>query len=258
VIAAGRSKRPGAGWPHVEPATSEELESCPFDAGREDLTPPETLTIGDPWRVRVVPNLYPAFERQEVVVHSPEHVRSLAELDDAQVGLVAEAWRQRREAEPAGYLHAIVNEGKAAGGSLAHSHSQLVWLPGPPPAIMEERGEPEYEHVVLARENVVAVCPHAGRVPYEMLVEPREPEADAWTSGLLPVALQIVAELLRRLHVVCDGPVPVNVWLHTGRRWHLEVFPRLTVLAGIELGAGVYVNTVSPEEAASQLREAAS
>ena len=138
MIAAGRSKRPGASWPHVEPATQEELDSCPFDAGREDRTPPETLTIGDPWRVRVVPNLYPAFERQEVVMHSPEHVRSLAELDDEQVGLVAEAWRQRREAEPAGYLHAIVNEGKAAGGSLAHSHSQLVWLPGAPPLVTAE------------------------------------------------------------------------------------------------------------------------
>jgi galactose-1-phosphate uridylyltransferase len=58
----------------------DELEKCPFCAGREDRTPPETLRVGDPWRVRVVPNLYPAFERQEVVVHTPRHARSLAEL----------------------------------------------------------------------------------------------------------------------------------------------------------------------------------
>jgi UDPglucose--hexose-1-phosphate uridylyltransferase len=257
VIAAGRSKRPGASWPHLEPTTREELDSCPFCAGREDRTPPETLTIGEPWRVRVVPNLYPAFDRQEVVVHAPEHVRSLAELDDGQLAFVAEAWRRRREAEPAGYLHALVNEGKAAGGSLAHSHSQLVWLAGPPPAVTAERGEPEDQHVVLERDGVVAVCPTAGRVPYEMLVEPRAPEGDAWSSALLPVALQVVAELLRRLHTVCEGPVPVNAWLHTGKRWHFEVFPRLTVLAGIELGAGIYVNTLPPEEAARELREAA-
>ncbi len=49
----------------------------------------------------------------------------------------------------------------------------------------------------------------------------------------------------------------MNAWLHTGRRWHIEVVPRLTVLAGIELGAGIYVNTVAPEEAAEQLRESA-
>jgi UDPglucose--hexose-1-phosphate uridylyltransferase len=256
VIAAGRSKRPGATWPQVEPATPEELDSCPFCGGREDRTPPETLTLGDPWRVRVVPNLYPAFERQEVVIHAQEHVRSLAELDDDQVGLVAEAWRRRREAEPAGYLHALVNEGRAAGGSLAHSHSQLVWLPGPPPAVTAERGEPDRDHVVVERAGLVATCPRAGRVPYELLIEPATAEPDVWTSDLLPAALQLLADLLRRLHDVCGGPVPLNAWLHAGTRWHLEVFPRLTVLAGLELGAGIYVNTLPPEEAARELRAA--
>ena len=241
----------------MEPPTQDELDSCPFCAGREDRTPPETLTIGEPWRVRVVPNLYPAFERQEVVVHAPEHVRSLAELGDEQAGLVAEAWRRRREAEPAGYLHALVNEGSAAGGSLAHSHSQLVWLPGPPPAVAGERGEPDRDNVVVERGGLVATCPRAARVPYELLIEPADPEPDAWSSELLPAALQLLADLLRRLHAVCAGPIPVNAWLHTGRRWHLEVFPRLTVLAGIELGAGIYVNTLPPEEAAQELREAA-
>jgi UDPglucose--hexose-1-phosphate uridylyltransferase len=181
-------------------------------------------------------------------------VRSLAELDDEQIGLVAEAWRRRREAEPAGYLHALVNEGKVAGGSLAHSHSQLVWLAGPPPAVTAEHGTPDHDNVVVERGGLVATCPRAGRVPYELLIEPVEPEPDAWTSELLPGALQLLAELLRRLHGVCEGPVPVNAWLHTGTRWHLEVFPRLTVLAGIELGAGIYVNTLPPEEAAAQLR----
>jgi UDPglucose--hexose-1-phosphate uridylyltransferase len=184
-------------------------------------------------------------------------VRSLAELDDEQLGLVAEAWLRRREAEPAGYLHALVNEGKAAGGSLAHSHSQLVWLPEPPPAVAKERGEPDRDNVVVERGGLVATCPRAGRVPYELLIEPVTPAPDAWSSGLLPTALQLLADLIRRLHVICDGPIPLNAWLHTGTRWHLEVFPRLTVLAGIELGAGIYVNTFAPEVAAKQLRETA-
>ena len=103
VYAPGRSGRPGAWLPEVEPVTEQELESCPFCAGREDRTPPQTLVLGDPWRVRVVPNLYPAFERQEVVIHTPEHIRSFAELDDDQIELVAEAWEQRRASEPDGF-----------------------------------------------------------------------------------------------------------------------------------------------------------
>jgi UDPglucose--hexose-1-phosphate uridylyltransferase len=255
VIAPGRAKRPGAGWPLVESPTPEELDSCPFCRGREDRTPPEVLTLADPWQIRVVPNLYPAFERQEVV-HTPDHVRTIAELGDEQLALVAEAWRLRREAEPNGYLHALINEGKAAGGSLAHSHSQLVWLPETPPAVADERAGAFDGEPVLERDGVAAILPRAGRVPYEALIAPTETEDDAWSSEHLAVALQVLAELTRRLHAIGGGPIPLNAWLHTGAAWHIEVFPRLTVLAGIELGAGLYVNTVAPEDAARQLHGA--
>ena len=48
------------------------------------MTPPQTLVLpeeGD-WKVRVVPNLYPALDRQEVVVQSRRHIRSIAEPDE--------------------------------------------------------------------------------------------------------------------------------------------------------------------------------
>ena len=233
--------------------------NCPFCVGREDRTPPETLRIGDPWRVRVVPNLYPAFERQEVVVHAPEHARSLAELDDAQLAFVAEAWQRRRGAEPSGYLHALVNEGPLAGGSLLHSHSQLVWLREPPPVVRGERdvGAALDAELVLERDGIVAVCPRAGRVPYETLIAPAGAAPDPWSGEGLATALALLAELARRLHAIGGGPVPLNAWLHAGPWWHVELFPRLTVLAGIELGAGLYVNTVAPEQAADELRRAA-
>lgn len=256
MIAPGRALRPGAGWPQLEQPTAEELVGCPFCAGREERTPPETLRLGDPWRIRVVPNLYPAFDRQEVVVHAPEHVRSVGELDDEQLALVAEAWQRRRRDEPEGYVHALLNEGKEAGGSLGHSHSQLVWLRSVPRLVAEERAlEPLLrENVVLERSGVVAVLPHAGRVPYEALIAPGDPDSDPWTGEALGTALGLLAELARRLAFLGGAAVPLNAWLHAGPRWHLEVFPRLTVLAGVELGAGIYVNTLPPEQAAEELR----
>ena len=95
----------------------------------------------------------------------------------------------------------------------------------------------------------------AGRLPYELLVAPAEHEADPWSSSRLAAALALAAEGLRRLHSL-EGPRPANLWLHAPGHWHLEVVPRLTVLAGLELGAGVYVNTLAPEEAAARLRQA--
>jgi UDPglucose--hexose-1-phosphate uridylyltransferase len=253
AIAPGRARRPGAAAP-----VQDELESCPFCAGREDRTPPETLRLGDGptgWGIRVVPNLYPALERQEVVVHGPEHRRSLGELDDATLDLVAEAW-QRRARDTGGTVFAFVNEGQDAGASLPHSHSQLAWLPGPPPAVVAERGLAEVEPV-LERDGLVAGCPRASRVPFEVQIAPARSEPEGLRSELLGAALRLLAELVRRVQSVReDTAVPFNAWLHEGAHWHLELVPRTTRLAGLELGAGVWINSVSPEEAAVQLRDA--
>jgi UDPglucose--hexose-1-phosphate uridylyltransferase len=240
LYASRRSDRPGAWLPELEPPTEEELERCPFCAGREDRTPPETLRIGDPWRVRVVPNLYPAFERQEVVIHSPEHVRSFAELGDEQVGLVAEAWEERAAD------FAFINEGRLAGASLPHSHSQLVWTELPPEdtTLLPSMLEP---YPLRRRGGVVAAVHPFGAAPYESLVAPEQ------RSGELADGLALLRDLVRRLQAV-EGKRPWNAWLHHGPPWHLHFVPRLTALAGIELGAGIYVNVLPPERAAERLR----
>jgi UDPglucose--hexose-1-phosphate uridylyltransferase len=273
VIAPGRARRPGAFFGVIAEATSEELETCPFCEGREQRTPPETLALPakagrDPntpgWTVRVVPNLYPALERQEVVIHSPRHVRSFAELEDDELELVAEAWRARFAAareDGFPYLHALVNEGRFAGASLPHSHSQLVWLREAPPAVTAERADgcpvcrllqPE-ELEIAEHEGLAAVSHLAGRAPFELLVAPRRHDSTAEDD--LPRALWLLREAIRRLRAV-EGPAPWNAWLHRGPHWHFEVLPRLTVFAGLELGAEIYVNVVAPESAAAALRDA--
>jgi UDPglucose--hexose-1-phosphate uridylyltransferase len=196
----------------------------------------------------VVPNLYPAFERQEVVVHSARHVRSFAELNDEEIAAVAEAWQTRREvarAEGFAYVHALINEGAAAGSSLPHSHSQLVWLREPPPEVTRESGtavaELLQELVIDERGGMRAAVHRAGRLPYEVLI--------GGEPFVLGTALLLLRDAVARLRSV-EGPVPWNAWLHED---HIELVPRLSVLAGIELGAGIYVNTVAPEDAATVL-----
>jgi UDPglucose--hexose-1-phosphate uridylyltransferase len=241
AIAPGRADRPGGG------AVPE--DACPFCAGQEHRTPPETLRLGEPWQVRVFPNLYPAFERQEVVVHTHRHVRSIAELDEGELGLVAEAWRRRAADEPGNVLP-LLNEGREAGASRPHSHSQLVWLPEPPPARARPHGEP-----FLERGGLAATCPWASRLPYETVIAPVEREPGGVSSPLLGPALILLAELVRRLHLL-EGPVPLNAWLEQSPDdWRLVLLPRLTILAGLELGADIFVNTLPPEEAAARLKD---
>jgi UDPglucose--hexose-1-phosphate uridylyltransferase len=223
--------------------------------------------------VRVVPNLYPIFEHHEVVISTPRHVRSFADLTEDEVAGVAVAWRERARAAHASgfeYIHALLNEGREAGASLPHSHTQLVWLKEPPPLVVAEQAggdcivcrhlEAELasgERLILERDGLVLVAAYGGRLPYELLFAPREHiDGSAFESELLVPALGLLSQALRRLHAV-EGPTPLNAWLHNTGHWHLEVLPRLTVFAGIELGAGIYVNSLAPEAAAEALRNAA-
>jgi galactose-1-phosphate uridylyltransferase len=94
---------------------------------------------------------------------------------------------------------------------------------------------------------VIAAVHPTSAGPYECLIASRDGE------GRLVDGLVLLRTLVRRLHEVV-GRRPWNAWLHPGPPWHLHVVPRLTAFAGIELGAGVYVNVVPPEQAADNLR----
>ncbi len=275
MVAPGRAKRPGAA---LEARADEPADDapCPFCEGHEAETPPETLALGRPegsapdspgWQLRVVPNLYPALERQEVVIHVPQHARSVAELSVEDLAIVAEAWSARAAAaqeEGFPYVQAFLNEGREAGASRAHTHSQLAWLREVPPAVRAESDDalPSFvrdelesgRRVIAERDGVVLLAAYAGRLPYELLIAPVEHvDASPFGSPLLATALELLGDAIRRLRAL-EGPVPLNAWLHAGRHWHIEVLPRLSVLASLELGAGIYINTLPPEEAAERLR----
>ena len=104
------------------------------------------------------------------------------------------------------------------------------------------------EALALGDEPVRAVVHPAGRVPYECVIAAREPDGFELT-----LALAVLRDLVRRLRAL-EGAAPWNAWLHHTPRPHIEFVPRLTVFAGVELGAGIYVNTVAPEDAAAALR----
>lgn len=180
-------------------------------------------------------------------MHSRRHVRSLAELEGDEPELVAEAWQRRAAAEP-GFVQPLVNEGREAGSSLPHSHSQLAWLPEPPPA----RARPRLEHFASAG-GLVAGCPWASRLPYETVIAPETADGSGIQSPLLGAAVRLLTDIVRRLRDV-EGPVPLNAWLEQDAGdWRLVLLPRLTIVAGLELGAGIFVNTLPPEEAAARL-----
>jgi UDPglucose--hexose-1-phosphate uridylyltransferase len=162
------------------------------------------------------------------------------------------------------HLHLVLNEGRGAGASLPHSHSQLFWLRERPPAVLEELPNLEQgacalcsvleqtELEIALSGNIALLSAPAGRMPYELLLAPRQHTPNPSRDDLETAAL-LLRDALRRLHDA-EGAIPVNAWLHPCAHWHFEILPRLSVPAGLELGAEIYVNWLPPEEAAERLR----
>ena len=310
IVAAERATRPGAGLT-AEPAAPIDVENDPFAEGHEDRTPPEVHAVRDEggadtpgWRVRVVPNLYPALDAEspvpprdaspdlfsataatgahEVIVNAPDSVTSLADLEADQVALAADVWRERmREHAGSAYVHLLVNERREAGASLPHTHAQLYALDFVPAQVARERERfgayatrtmggnlladlvqdevRRRERIVAIDDEAVLMAPYGARLPYQLMLAPRTPRPRFEDDG--PTGARLLHEGLRRLRAHLGASPPLNLWVRTAPRgaehfaWRIDVLPRLTHLAGLELGTGVHLNVVSPERAASELRD---
>ena len=303
IIAGARADRPGAGF-EIPPDTPIDPATDPFGPGNEHETPPEVYRVGDPWRVRVVPNKFPALDpaaatperdaqpdlftaqpavgEHEVIINAPDAVAHLADLSVEQVQLAVETWRVRMRAhENAACRHLIVNEHRAAGASLPHTHAQLYALDFVPAAVARERERfgayavrtmggnlladlvqeevRRRERIVAIDDEAVLMAPYASRVPYHLVLAPRRARARFEDDG--PTGAALLHDALKRLRARLGASPPLNLWVRTAPSgaeqfgWRIEIQPRLTHLAGLELGTGVNMNIVAPEQAAAELRD---
>jgi UDPglucose--hexose-1-phosphate uridylyltransferase len=312
IIAPDRADRPIA-WSASPPAEPIDPAGDPFAPGNEQQTPPELYAVrpdggpadGPGWRVRVVPNRYPALDpasrtpepgatpdlftalaatgAHEVIVNAPDSVASLGELDADQVCLALDVWRERMvHHDRAACVHVIVNEGQAAGASLPHTHAQLFALDFVPAQIARERERAgayatrtmgqtlaadllqeevrRRERIVAIDDEAVLIAPYASQLPYQMMLLPRRARARFEADG--PTGARLLHDGLRRLARRFGGSPPLNLWVRTAPRgadhfcWRIDILPRLGQVAGLELGAGLGLNTLAPEQAARELREA--
>ena len=316
IIAHERAKRPHD-FKVEDQAVQASTTLCPFCEGNEEMTPPEITAYRDRggqankpgWRVRVVPNKFPALKIEgalnkrgegiydtmtgvgahEVIIESPRHHISMAEMSEEGIREVLWVYRDRlidlkRDSR---LVHGMLfkNVGAAAGASLEHTHSQLIVTPIVPISVWEEmtgalefhnyRGRCIYcdivqqelateRRVVLDTPYFTAFCPYASRFPFETWIVPKAHEShfeNIPKQGVDDLGT-VLRDVLRRLELALDSP-PYNYIVHTAPfdsqemqhyHWHIEIIPRLTKVAGFEWGSGFYINPVPPEDAAAFLR----
>jgi UDPglucose--hexose-1-phosphate uridylyltransferase len=232
-----------------------------------------------------IPDLFhaqPATGAHEVIVNAPDAVTSLANLAPEQVQHAMEAWRDRIRAHSgAACVHVLVNERREGGASLPHTHAQLYALDFVPAAVARERERfgayatrtmggnllgdlvqeevRRRERVVAVDDEAVLIAPYASRLPFQLMIAPRRPRARFEDDG--PLGAHLLHDALRRLCRRLGAAPPLNLWVRTAPRgaehfcWRIDILPRLTQLAGLELGTGVHLCVVAPEQAAAELRE---
>jgi UDPglucose--hexose-1-phosphate uridylyltransferase len=194
TIVAERAGRPTDFAPRAADIEADPERPCPFCPGNEETTPPalERLDEGGSWKMRVLPNLYPAFYGDEPFsVHhlGPVHVEAeasgihevfvftrdhkggldtLSDLDAADLmRMLQRRFREHASATNLRFTQAIINHGREAGASLAHPHGQLLGLPFVPGEVLEEqRGFSRFEGGCILCATVEAELVDSKRVVF--------------------------------------------------------------------------------------------
>jgi len=288
ALRSPNSEPNGPGWsvrvvPNLFPALAAADRRPEGDSeGGDARRPDETATSRASGSSELF-NARPATGAHEVIVNGPQPVATLAELPLEQVITAIDVWRERmRTHADSPYVQLIVNEQSEAGASLEHTHAQLYALDFVPAAVARERercgayatrmmgqnllGDLVAEEVRL-RERVVALdeeavlmAPYASRLPFQLMLAPRRPRARFEDQG--PTGAALLHDGLRRLARHLGASPPLNLWIRTAPRgadhfcWRIDVLPRLTHLAGLELSTGLSLNIVAPEHVATELRAA--
>ena len=224
----------------------------------------------------------------EVIIESPNHVASLSDISERDARMTFLAFRDRlqvmRQDSRLDYGLIFKNARAAGGASLEHTHSQLIATSIIPADIQLElakagehrmlhdscafcdliEGERTGARYILDTDSFAAFCPFGARFPYEIWVLPREHRESFETTpdSELAELAALMQQLIRCLEASLDSPA-YNFWIrnapfrlsgHDDYHWRIELIPRLTRLAGFELATGCFINPVSPEHAAAQLR----
>jgi len=226
----------------------------------------------------------------EVIIETPEHTKDLSDLSYDAVRAVLEVYAGRcadlQQDKRFKYMMLFKNYGVEAGATLDHNHAQLIALPMIPKNVIEElngsaayyeyrercifcdilrQEQDEKEGIVDENDTFTAFCPFVSRFPFEMWIMPKEHKDFfcASTPQELDSLARILKDTLLRLKRTLNDPAynfiihtsPNDGLAHPGYHWHIEIIPRISRIAGLEWGTGLYVVPTPPEVAARYLKK---
>jgi UDPglucose--hexose-1-phosphate uridylyltransferase len=225
----------------------------------------------------------------EVIIEGPDHELHIATMDQKQAEEIFLAYRQRYIALSKNFDFEMIiifkNHGKSAGTSIKHPHSQIIAAPVTPTHIrhrleeamryfddegrcvycdMIEKEKEVAERVVLETDNFICFEPYAARSPFETYILPKnhqacfkdisEEEAKEFAFITRNTLIKINKSLNNPDYNYIISSSPPQEANEEYYHWHMRIIPKVSAVAGFELGSGIFINTVIPEDAAKFLK----
>lgn len=289
IITPARTKRPRdvTETSHREPGKA--CVFCPTMIEKDLIT--DWLGSKKNWQVITFLNKFPAvslsnpkaYGQQEVVVETPVHGRELGDMSLKEILRVLNMYRRRTKKLSAikniEYILVFKNMGGPAGASLLHAHSQIFASKKTPPdvfheldkaqeykikhgrsvygdIIKKEKNSPRY---VWSDKNILIFCPYASLYHYEVWIFPfkQRDNITELTKGELISLAKGMKMILAKLN---KYNMSYNFFMHQSlpdrsQHFYVKIQPRESIWAGLELGAGLVINSIPPETAARFYRK---
>ena len=298
IISERRGKRPQDFVTNIAPDAK---KNCVFCGGNEDQTPAEIYRVekNKKWQVRVIPNKFAAVEingspiiqthnlyytfgdgygSHEVVIETPLHGKNYGDLSNEEMTMALKTYALRIEElqkkAHINYVCLFKNQGKDAGASVNHPHSQIISMAMIPPVVQEKLDavkrypycpycdiiskEKDSFRRCFENDSFIAFTPYASRFNYEVWIFPKHHIKSF--KDFSEKSYADLADVLKKLTVRLES---INAaydieWYYSPKNedlhFHIEILPRISIWAGLEMGFGVDINSVSPENAAKFYR----
>jgi len=292
IIAPKRGKRPHDTVHPKEAFRKKMVPSCIFCPDNlKDVPSLYQKGAKDDWQIKVIANKYPAvskdnkdaYGQQDVVIETPDHTLELEDLSVDSIADLLEAYSERtKEISKDGKIEYILifkNDGGVAGASLQHSHSQIFATQFLPPHLFDKsqrqqayklqhghcvycdviERESKGPRLIYKDENVIAFTPYASIFNYEAWIMPLA-HRDNITELTLSERKSFARILKHLLVKIGQLDLPYNFYFHqvindNDQHLYMKVVPRGSVWAGVEIGSGLIINPIDPDEAAEFYRQ---
>ncbi len=286
IITPGRAARPRELKETISMKKDPSCPFCPENIDKNNIVDRINKPDSKEWDVLSIKNIYPAvsldnkkaYGTQEVIIDTPNHMKELANLKEADIKKVLKMYAKRNlelsKNKNIDYILCFKNQGYKAGASITHSHSQVFATKIVPDNLREESSlkqkyqiennscaycdiiekERKTERNIFEDKQILAFTPYASQYHYEAWILPKrhvdnisllnEKEFSSFAKAL--------KKILKKLNTL---DLSFNFFLHNvisdkNQHFYIKIEPRDSVWAGVELGSGLVINSIPPEEAA--------